>query len=132
MTSAGARYDGHFDWYDETFSAFGTKEEAEFLRQHLGAGGGEICLDMACGTGLYRQAITDAGYRPVGFDISADQLRFARRRLTAVIRADARFLPVRDDAAAAAAGMVFHTDVADFAAVARDVTRCLRPAGRFI
>lgn len=87
---------------------------------------------MACGTGLYRQAITDAGYRPVGFDISADQLRFARRRITAVIRADARFLPVRDDAAAAAAGMFFHTDVADLAAVTRDVARCLRPAGRFI
>jgi ubiquinone/menaquinone biosynthesis C-methylase UbiE len=86
------RYDGHSEWYDETFSAFSTEEEEEgYLRQCLGAGDGEICLDVACGTGLYGRAIADAGYRAVGFDISADQLRFARRRLVAVVRADARF-----------------------------------------
>jgi SAM-dependent methyltransferase len=127
-----ARYDGHAQWYDETFSASLFGEEESFLAECLGHGAGQVCLDVACGTGRYGRVLADAGYRAVGFDISGDQLRFARRRLGAAIRADARFLPVRDASAAAAAGMFFHTDVEDFAAVVRDVARCLRPGGRFV
>jgi SAM-dependent methyltransferase len=127
-----ARYDGHAEWYDETFPASVSEEHESFLRGFLGAGSGQICLDVACGTGRYARVLAGAGYRPVGFDISADQLRFARRRLAAAVRADARFLPVRDASVAVAAGMFFHTDAEDFAAVIRDVARCLRPGGRFI
>jgi SAM-dependent methyltransferase len=127
-----ARYDGHSQWYDETFSASRNEEEESFLRECLGSGGGEVCLDVACGTGRYGRLLAEAGYRPVGFDISADQLRFARRRLSAAVRADGRSLPVRDASVSVAAGMFFHTDVEDFAAVVRDVARCLRPAGRLV
>ena len=127
-----ARYDGHAGWYDETFSASLDEEEEAFLTECLGAGGGGICLDVACGTGRYWQVLTGAGYRAVGFDISADQLRYARPRLGAVVRADARSLPVRDASVTLAAGMFFHTDVEDFGAVVREVTRCLRPGGRFV
>jgi SAM-dependent methyltransferase len=127
-----ARYDGHAQWYDETFSARLDEEQEAFLTEGLGRGGGQVCLDVACGTGRYRRVLAGAGYRVAGFDISADQLRFARRRLGAVVRADARFLPVRDASVAVAAGMFMHTDVEDFAAVVRDVARCLRPGGRFV
>jgi SAM-dependent methyltransferase len=127
-----ARYDGHAEWYDESFPALLNEDEESFLRECLGAGRGEICLDVACGTGRCGPVLADAGYRAVGIDISADQLRYARRRLGAVTRADARYLPVRDASVAAAAGMFFHTDVEDFAAVVRDVARCLRPGGRFV
>lgn len=127
-----ARYDGHAQWYDETFSVSLNEEEVAFLRESLGAGRGQTCLDVACGTGRFGQVLAEAGYRAVGFDISADQLRFARRRLGAVVRSDARFLPVRDASVTVAAGMFLHTDVEDFAAVVRDVARCLRPGGRFI
>jgi SAM-dependent methyltransferase len=129
---ARARYDGHSEWYDETFGAFSYEEETAFLRERLGAGRGAICLDVACGTGLHSRTVADAGYRAVGFDISADQLRLASSRLQAAVRADARALPVRDGSVGLALGMFFHTDVADFAAVVRDVARCLRPGGRFI
>jgi SAM-dependent methyltransferase len=132
MEPERARYDGHSDWYDETFGAFSYEDEMAFLRERLGAGNGEICLDVACGTGLHARTIAGAGYRVVGFDISADQLRLARRRLDVAVRADARYLPLRSQAVAVALGMFFHTDVADFAAVVRDVARCLRPGGRFI
>lgn len=132
MPPASARYDGLAEWYDENFAAAGRAAEAEYLRQCLGNGDGAICLDIACGTGQFGQAIADAGYRGVGFDISADQLGLAQHRLAAAVRADARFLPVRPGAAAAAVGMFFHTDVEDFAAVVGDVARCLRPQGRFI
>ena len=132
MRSQIARYDAHAEWYDETFSVRLNEEEESFLRECLASGDGEICLDVACGTGRYGRVLADAGYRAVGFDISADQLRFARRRLGAACRADARYLPVRDASVAVAAGMFFHTDVEDFAAVVRDVARCLRPGGCFV
>ena len=132
MTSRKARYDGHAEWYDETFSASLNEEETSFLREWLGPGSGQICLDVACGTGRYGRVLADAGFRAVGFDISADQLRFARRRLGAAVRADARHLPLRDASAAMAAGMFFHTDTEDFAAVVADVARSLRPGGRFV
>jgi SAM-dependent methyltransferase len=86
---------------------------------------------VACGTGRSGRLLDDAGYRAVGFDISADQLRFARPRLAAAVRADARRLPVLDASADVATGMYFHTDTEDFAVVVREVARCLRPGGRF-
>ncbi len=61
-----------------------------------------------------------------------DQLRFARRRLASVARADACLLPVRDESVPVMVGMFFHTDLEDFAAALRQVARCLRPGGRFI
>jgi SAM-dependent methyltransferase len=127
-----ARYDGHAQWYDETFSFRLNEEEEAFLSECLGCGDGQVCLDVACGTGRYGRVLAGAGYRVAGFDISADQLRFARRRLGAAVRADARFLPVRDASVAVAAGMFSHTDVEDFAAVVRDVARCLKSGGRFV
>jgi SAM-dependent methyltransferase len=126
-----ARYDGHAEWYDETFSAFHTEDAESWLRECLGPGRGAVCLDVACGTGRSGRILREAGYRAVGFDISADQLRFARSRLAAAVRADARRLPVPDAAADVATGMYFHTDTEDFAAVVREVARCLRPGGRF-
>ena len=73
-----------------------------------------------------------AGYRAVGFDISADQLRFARRRLGAVARADACLLPIQAESVSVVVGMFFDTDLEDFAAVCREVARSLCPRGRFI
>jgi SAM-dependent methyltransferase len=127
-----ARYDGHARWYNENFSDIRSPEEESFLRDGLGAGGGQVCLDVACGTGRCGRLLAEAGYRAVGFDISADQLRFARPRLGAAVRADIRSLPVRDASVSMAAGLFFHTDVEDFAAVVRDVARSLRPGGRFV
>jgi len=126
-----ARYDGNAEWYDETFSAFHTEEAEAWFRECLGPGGGAVCLDVACGTGRSGRILRDTGYRAVGFDISADQLRFARTRLGAAVRADARRLPLPDASADVATGMYFHTDTEDFAAVVREVARCLRPGGRF-
>jgi SAM-dependent methyltransferase len=126
-----ARYDGNAEWYDQTFSAFHTEAAESWFRDCLGPGGGAVCLDVACGTGRSGRVLRETGYRAVGFDISADQLRFARPRLAAAVRADARRLPVPDASADVATGMYFHTDTEDFAAVVREVARCLRPGGRF-
>jgi SAM-dependent methyltransferase len=125
------RYDGHSDWYDASFSAFHLEEQESWFRECLGIGGGAVCIDVACGTGRAGRLLREAGYRAVGFDISADQLRYARSRLTAAVRADARHLPVPGACANVATGMYFQTDTEDFAAVVREVARCLRPGGRF-
>ena len=130
MRPGTARYDGHSDWYDASFSAFHIEEQESWFRECLGMGGGAVCIDVACGTGRAGRLLREAGYRAVGFDISADQLRYARSRLTAV-RADARHLPVPDACTNVATGMYFQTDTEDFAAVVREVARCLRPGGRF-
>ena len=134
MASTAARYDGHSDWYDQYFGPGHRRPEEElaFLREALGAGHGQVCVDLACGTGLWAQPIAEAGYRTVGFDLSADQLRFARRRHAAVARADVGSLPIRDDAVPVVVGMFFHTDLEDFAAVVSEVARCLRPGGLFV
>ena len=111
MTPQIARYDGHAEWYDKTFPAFLNEEEESFLRECLGDGGGQVCLDVACGTGRFGRVLADAGYRAVGLDLSADQLRFARWRLGACVQADARHLPVRDGSVAAAAGSAMRTSL---------------------
>jgi len=127
-----ARYDGHADWYDETFSGHPSTEDTRFVSEWLGAGDGEICLDVACGTGLFATVIIGLGYRPAGFDVSTDQLRLGRSRLPSVAQADAKALPVREHAIRVAVGAYFHTDVEDFAAVVAETTRTLAPGGRFV
>ena len=124
-----ARYDGHADWYDEAFSGHPSTEDTRFVAEWLGAGDGEICLDVACGTGLFAPVIIGLGYRPAGFDVSADQLRLARSRLPSVAQADAKALPVREHAIRVAVGAYFHTDVEDFAAVVAE-TALLTCSGR--
>jgi SAM-dependent methyltransferase len=126
-----ARYDGHSQWYDDFFYPVAIEEEMSFLSEWLGSGDGQVCLDVACGTGRYGPSICAAGYRVAGFDVSAGQLRIAAARLDAAIQADARLLPVREASVTMAVGMFVHTDVEDFAAVVGSVARCLRPGGRF-
>jgi ubiquinone/menaquinone biosynthesis C-methylase UbiE len=127
-----ARYDGHADWYDEAFSGHPSIEDTRFVAEWLGPGNGEICLDVACGTGLFAPVIIGLGYRPAGLDVSADQLRLARSRLPSVAQADAKALPVRRHAVRVAVGAYFHTDVEDFAAVVAETACLLAPGGRFV
>jgi SAM-dependent methyltransferase len=47
-----ARYDGHADWYHENF-AEPLDGDVTTLTGLLGPGAGQVCLDLACGTGRY-------------------------------------------------------------------------------
>ena len=94
MVSGAARYDGHSEYYDQHFGP-GPRpaEELAFLREALGTGHGRACVELGLRHRPVGPAPGEAGYRAAGFDISADQLRFARRRHAAVARADLCSLP---------------------------------------
>jgi SAM-dependent methyltransferase len=133
MTSA--RYDGNAAWYDRTFADYGDLQapssSSSLLAQLLGHGSG-LCLDVACGTGLHFQAIESTGRGVVGVDISADQLRIARRRAATIACADASRLPFRAGSFPTAVCTFLHTDTDNIAAVFTEIARVLQPGARLI
>lgn len=106
----------------------------------LGEVRGRRVLEVGCGAAQCARWLRGRGARVAGIDLSAGQLRHARRidgRLGTgplpVAVADAGHLPIRDasfDLACSAYGAL--PFVADSAAVLREVARVLRPGGRFV
>jgi SAM-dependent methyltransferase len=130
-----SRYDAIAEWYDEVSSRWAGPEpdsSASWLTRLLGPGQG-WCLDLACGGGRHAAAIAATGRRVVGPDVSAGQLRVARRRrLPHLVRADVTRLPVADAVVGAAVLAYAHTDVDDVASVFAEVERVLWPGGRLV
>lgn len=134
-TMTTARYDGHSDWYEHTFAAYGDladkSSSSSLLARLLGPGDG-CCLDVACGTGLHFAAIESTGRHVLGIDISSDQLRLARRRATTLVRADASRLPFADASFPTAVCTYLHTDTSNIESVFGEVARSLRTGGLFV
>jgi SAM-dependent methyltransferase len=130
-----SRYDAIAEWYDQVSSRWAGPEpdsSASWLTRLLGHGQG-WCLDVACGGGRHGAAIQATGRTVVGLDVSAGQLRVARRRrLPHLVRADVTRLPVADAAVGAAVLAYVHTDVDDIAPVFDEVARVLQPGGRLV
>ncbi|NUP52516.1 MAG: class I SAM-dependent methyltransferase [Catenulispora sp.] len=126
---ATPRYDGYADWY-ESFNAPYAEANRDLIVRLLGRGSGP-CLDLGCGTGLHFAALREAGHVPVGVDVSADQLAFARTRGTCV-RANGATLPFADAAFPAVTMLWISTDVDDFQAVVREAARVLVPGGSLV
>jgi SAM-dependent methyltransferase len=76
------------------------------------------------------------GWSVVGVDASADQLRVAGRQarpvVAGLVQADAARLPVRAGSCPLVVSAFTHTDVEDFASLAREARRVLEADGRFI
>jgi SAM-dependent methyltransferase len=128
----GARYDEVADWYDETMaiSELGLSGRGTVLRL-LGPGPGRL-LDVGCGGGSHMLAFAEAGWTPVGVDVSEEQLRLARARGCEVTQAPAERLSVGDASFDAVVSMWTHTDVDDFPAALREIARVLRPGGTLV
>jgi ubiquinone/menaquinone biosynthesis C-methylase UbiE len=126
------RYDGLADWYDEWAATF-MRPFAHVLAASVAefAPPGSTVIDVGCGTGLHFGALRSVGLRPIGFDISVDQLRVASDRSVLLVHADAAALPVRDEAVDVAVAAFVHRDIDDFAAAVGEVARVLQPGGRF-
>jgi SAM-dependent methyltransferase len=132
---AGARYDGHADWYDKTFRSLSAEAgSAGLLGRLLGSADVDdpVCLDIGCGTGLHFEAVQARGYAVVGVDVSWDQLRVAASRNRRLVQADAGRLPLPDASVSAVAMTFIHSDVDDFHVVVGEVARVLRPGGRLV
>jgi SAM-dependent methyltransferase len=132
---APSLYDGNAEWYDQVMRdpdvRGGLRESAFQLLQALVGRGTGIALDIACGTGIAASLLRNLGYRPIGLDYSADQLRIAHGRLP-VAQADAQRLPIVGGSIPLAVSTFAFGDWADLAASAADLHRALRPGGRFV
>ncbi|GAA3762171.1 hypothetical protein GCM10022225_54870 [Plantactinospora mayteni] len=131
----GAAYDEIADWYEAEFLpqravADDELEIGRTLRLLLGPGDGP-CLELGCGTGAYADSIRSLGRTPIGVDLSAGMLRYARRRLP-IVRGDATRLPVRDGALPAVVAVMVHTDMPGYPEVLREAARVLAPGGTFV
>lgn len=127
-----ARYDDIAGWYDAEFatSELGTSARKVVLRL-LGDGPGRL-LDLGCGGGAHAAVFAEHGWSVLAVDLSAAQVELARARGVEAVQADAATLPFEDEAFDAVVSMFTHTDVGDFAAVARETARVLRPDGAFV
>ena len=122
------------DWYDEHV-AWSTAAAAPVVARLAGRGSG-WCLDVGCGTGVHLNALAEMGWSVVGVDASADQLRVVGRQarpvVAGLVQADAARLPVRAGSCPLVVSAFTHTDVEDFASLAREARRVLEADGRFI
>jgi SAM-dependent methyltransferase len=130
--TTGARYDGIADWYDTEFQPAPLEGETwKVLVRLLGEGKGSL-LDVGCGTGGYAPGFAGLGWDYTGVDSSEDMLRRAREKGVTAVNGDAAALPFDDASFDAAVSIFTHTDVEDFSALVREVTRVLRPGAPFV
>jgi SAM-dependent methyltransferase len=128
-----SRYDAIAQWYDEVSTRWASEPDgsASWLTRLLGHGQG-WCLDLACGGGRHAAAIQATGRTVIGLELSAGQIRMARRRMRYLVRADVARLPVGDAAVGAAVLAYVHTDVDDMTPAFAEAARVLRPGGRLV
>jgi SAM-dependent methyltransferase len=120
-----ARYDGVADWYDEYLAGQMREvaELAESLARSLLSHGVGAVLDLGCGTGRHREALSAAGYDVIGVDLSTDQLRRAHARHETCVQADASRLPFAAASFRATATIMTATDFDNLASVLAEARR---------
>jgi SAM-dependent methyltransferase len=136
--SIHANYD-NFSWlYNQEWTYMA--ENVFPLLKHLAGEylpeGGSV-LDLCCGTGQLARVLTEKGYKVTGIDISAGQLRFARKNAPAArfIRADARSFKLnrKFNAVFSTFDALNHIlTLEDLVKVFKNVSNCLEDNGIFI
>jgi SAM-dependent methyltransferase len=134
-----ATYDEIADWYEDEFLGDRSDDGLPIsdpigidraLRELLGKGVG-ACLEIGCGTGTHAARVRELGRAPIGIDLSAGMLRHASGRLPIAL-ADGELLPFGDGSFPSAVSVMVHTDVSDYSAILREVSRVLMPNGLFV
>jgi len=116
------------------FTGLMFEEEAGMVLKALRLKGGDIVLDIACGTGIYGRIITSQvpGSFVIGLDLSLPMLEYARERFDAqdagdylLVHGDAQALPLEDGSVdAVLCGGALH--------LFRDPEKALKEAGRVV
>jgi len=133
-----ADYD-NFAWlYNQEWTYFA--ENIFPLYKHLAGDalpkGGQV-LDLCCGTGQLAKTLTENGYKVTGLDISAGQLRYARKNAPGArfIRADARSFTLKQkfNAVFCTFDALNHImNIEDLVRIFKNVSACLAGNGIFV
>ena len=126
-----ARYDGLAEWYDDFLKHPIYDDVPEHVGRLVGSGTG-LCIDAGCGTGAHLGLLASRGWSVVGLDLSADQLRLARRRSPSLVRGDAGSMPFPDACASRVVSVLTLTDLDDVEPFFREAKRILSPGGLLI
>ncbi|MGA9745938.1 MAG: methyltransferase domain-containing protein [Nocardioides sp.] len=131
--TAAAGYDGWAPHYDSPDNGIFVLEEAA-IRPILAALPVGDVVDAACGTGRHIGFLAELGHRVRGYDISEGMLAAARDKLPGVSLelADVRSLPVAEASADIVVCSLALAHVRDLGTVFAEVSRVLRPGGRFV
>jgi demethylmenaquinone methyltransferase / 2-methoxy-6-polyprenyl-1,4-benzoquinol methylase len=133
-----AMFDGLADRYDllnDVLSLGQDRYWRKVVARAVGAGPGQLVLDLAAGTGTSSRAFTSAGARCVACDFSLGMLRAGAAKHAARVRfvaGDALDLPFRDlsfDAVTISFGL---RNVVDPDAALAEMLRVTRPGGRLV
>ena len=126
----------HGDFLGDAGFVWGPEGLTEAEARVLGDVAGRRVLEVGCGAAQSARWLVRQGARVTAFDVSAGQLREARRldvrsgtAVPRLVQADAQRLPFRDgafDVVVSTIGAVFAPDQE---AVAREMTRVCRPGG---
>jgi SAM-dependent methyltransferase len=112
------------------------QRDPERLRRLLGflaPRAGERALDAACGPGIVTEALSAAGLRAVGVDLTAEMVAEARAgRRGTFVRGDASRLPFGDGVFDVALSRNALHHMEGPAAIVREMARVLRPGGRLV
>jgi len=134
-------WDGMSEWYQAKHGpqlntrplAWGMWAIPEAEIGALGDVSGKVVLELGCGGGQWSMFLAEAGARPVGLDLSEQQLSAARRLMRTpypLVHADGEQLPFSDasfDVVLSDHGAMIW---ADPYATVPEVARVLRPGGR--
>ncbi|MGH9278154.1 MAG: class I SAM-dependent methyltransferase [Acidimicrobiales bacterium] len=134
-------WDGMSGWYQEKHGpqlntqplAWGVWAIPEAEVRALGDVAGKVVLELGCGGGQWSMFLADAAARPIGLDLSAEQLGAARRlsgRRFPVVHGDAERVPLRDACVDVVVSDHGAMSWADPYRTVPEVARVLRPGGR--
>jgi demethylmenaquinone methyltransferase/2-methoxy-6-polyprenyl-1,4-benzoquinol methylase len=124
-----------YDLLNDALSLGMDRRWRKVVARAVGAGSGQLVLDLAAGTGTSSRAFTRRGARCVACDFSLGMLAVGARRPTlglAFAAGDALELPFRDgtfDVVTASFGL---RNVADTSQALRELLRVTRPGGRLV
>ncbi len=93
---------------------------------------GAVLVDVACGGGLMAPYVAALGYRHIGVDLSPTALDVSRSHGLVPVRADARYLPLRDECADVVVAGECLEHVPEMSRVVAGLCRLLSPGGTLV
>jgi demethylmenaquinone methyltransferase/2-methoxy-6-polyprenyl-1,4-benzoquinol methylase len=132
-----AMFDGVAERYDRTNTILSFGRDRAWRKETrlaLDLQPGEVCLDLAAGTGVSTEELARSGAFVVGVDLSLGMLRagHTRRPTAPLLAGDALALPFADESFDAVTVSFGLRNFADLGAAIRELARVTRPGGRLI